>query len=66
MKYKVTIEEFLSQDLILDVPEGKDVCQYVSEQYYKNKIVLEHGECYYRQMLVHNNECDHSGEWIEF
>lgn len=66
MKIKVNIEETVVEEFEVDVPKGIDPYDYISKQYYAGKIVLEPGECQFRQMEIHNLENDTWTEWQEF
>lgn len=66
MKVKVNIEETVVEEFNVNVPEGIEPYDYISEQYYAGKIVLEPGECQFRQMEIHNLEDDTWTEWKEF
>lgn len=43
-----------------------DIYDYVQENYYNCNIVLEPGECQFRQMEIHNLDDDSWTEWKEF
>ena len=66
MKINVTIEETVVQEFDVDVPDKIDPYDYIAEQYYLGKIVLELKECQFRQMEIHNLEDDSWTEWKEF
>ena len=65
-KYEVAIEETCVETFKLEVPDNVDIYDYVKENYYKNKIVLESGECQFRQMEIHDLDNDSYTEWTEF
>ncbi len=66
MKVNVTIEETVVQEFDVDIPDGKDPYDYIAEEYYKGNIVLEPGECQFRQMEIHFLEDNTWTEWKEF
>ncbi len=66
MKIKVGIEETVVEEFDIDVPDDVDPSEYIAEQYYAGKIVLESGKCQFRQMEIHNLEDDTWTEWKEF
>ena len=65
-KYEVTIEETVSQTIEFELPDDTDIYDYVRDNYYKGKIVLEPGECQFRQMEVHDLDEDAWSDWQEF
>ena len=65
-KYEVTIEETCAETFEFEVPENVDIYEYVREKYYKCNIVLEPGECQFRQMKIHNLDNGSYTEWTEF
>ncbi len=66
MKIKVNIEETVVQGFDVDIPDSIDPYDYIAEEYYKGNIVLESGECQFRQMEIHFREDDTWTEWTEF
>ena len=65
-KYEVAIEETCVETFQFEIPDDVDIFDYVQENYYKGKIVLEPGECQFRQMEVHDLDEDSYTEWKEF
>ena len=65
-KYEVIVEETVSETFQFELPDDIDIYDYVQEYYYKGKIVLEPGECQFRQMEIHNLEDNTWTEWKEF
>ena len=66
MKLEVNIEETVVGKFELDIPEGVEPYDFIRDEYYKGKIVLEPGECQFRQMEIHDLTDDSWTEWIEF
>ena len=66
MKIKVTIEETVVEEFDVGVPSEIEPYDFISEQYYAGKIVLESGECQHRQMKIHNLSEDSYSEWLVF
>jgi len=66
MKIEVNIEETVVGKFELDIPEGAEPYDFIRDEYYKGKIVLEPGECQFRQMEIHDLTDDSWTEWIEF
>lgn len=64
--YDVNIEETVVEKFSFELPDDIDIYDYVQENYYKGKIVLEPGECQFRQMEIHNLEDNTWTEWKEF
>lgn len=65
-KYKVLIEERLFDIFEVEVPDNVDIFNYVEDEYYKCKIVLEPGECFFRRMKVLNYSGKKESKWREF
>lgn len=65
-KFKVTIEETCAETFEFEVPDNVDAYDFVRENYYKGKIVLEPCECQFRQMEIHFLDDDSYTEWQEF
>ncbi len=65
-RYDVTIEETVAEIFSFEIPDDIDVYDYIRENYYKNNIVLESGECQSRQMQIHNLSDNSWTEWEEF
>ena len=62
---KVIIEETVSQEFDVEVPEGVDPYEYVSNKYYDGDIILEPGEVEFKQMaFIHPDNS--MSEWKEF
>ena len=66
MKIEVNIEETVVGKFELDISEGVEPYDFIRDEYYKGKIVLEPGECQFRQMEIHDLTDDSWTEWIEF
>lgn len=66
MTYKVTIEETVSQAFDIEAESIEDAYNTAIANYKKGILVVEAGECTYRQIQVqdiNNGECT---EWNEF
>lgn len=66
MIYKVTIEEIVSQAFDIEAESIEDAYNTAIANYKKRILVVEAGECTYRQIQVqdiNNGECT---EWNEF
>lgn len=66
MKIEVTIEETVVEKFLVEVPDGIEPYDYVVKQYGEGIIVLEPGECQFKQMEIHNLEDNTWTEWKEF
>ena len=66
MKVKVNIEELVVKEFEIEIPEDCKSYDFIAEEYYKGNIILDPGECQYRQMLIHFLEDDMRTEWREF
>lgn len=64
--YDVNIEETVVEKFSFELPDDVDIYDYVRENYYKCNIVLEPGECQFRQMKIHDLDNDSYTEWTEF
>ena len=65
-RYEVTIEETVDETFSFEVPDNVDIYEYVRENYYNGKIVLEPGECQFRQMEIHDLSDNSRIDWEEF
>jgi len=65
-KYEVVIEETCVKTFGFEVPDDVDIYDYVRENYYNGKIVLEPGECQLRQMEIHDLFDNSWIDWQEF
>ena len=65
-RYEVNIEETVVETFSFELPDDVDIYDYVQENYYNCNIVLEPGECQFRQMQIHNLDDDSWTEWKEF
>ncbi len=65
-RYEVTIEETVDETFSFEIPDDVDIYEYVRENYYNGKIVLEPGECQFRQMEIRNLSDDIRFGWQEF
>ncbi len=65
-RYDVSIEETVAGTFSFEVPDDVDIYDYVRENYHKGNIVLESGECQFRQMQIHDLDDDSYSEWKEF
>ena len=65
-RYEVTIEETFDETFSFEIPDNADIYEYVRENYYNGKIVLESGECQLRQMEIHDLSDNSWVDWQEF
>lgn len=65
-RYKVTVEETVVETFDFELPVDVDVYEYVRKHYYDCDIVLEPGECQFRQMRIHNLDDDSTTDWKPF
>lgn len=65
-RYEVHIEETVVEKFLFEVPNDVDIYDYVQNNYYKGNIVLEPGECQFRQMSIHDLSDNFWTEWKEF
>lgn len=65
-RYEVNIEETVVETFSFEIPDDVDIYDYVQENYYNCNIVLEPGECQFKQMQIHNLDDDSWTEWKEF
>ena len=64
--YEVTIEETVDETFSFEIPDDVDIYEYVQENYYNGKIVLEPGKCQLRQMEIHDLSDNSWVDWQEF
>ena len=62
-RYEVNIEETVVETFSFEIPDDVDIYDYVRNNYYNGNIVLEPGECQFRQMRIHNLAEDSYSEW---
>ena len=65
-RYEVNIEETVVETFSFELPDDVDIYDYVQENYYNCNIVLEPGECQFKQMQIHNLDDNSWTEWKEF
>ena len=65
-RYEVIIEETVDGTFTFEVPDNVDIYEYVRENYYNGKIVLEPRECQFRQMEIHDLSDNSWTDWKEF
>ena len=65
-RYEVIIEETVDGTFTFEVPDNVDIYEYVRENYYNGKIVLEPRECQFRQMEIHDLSDNSCIDWKEF
>lgn len=66
MKYKITIEEMVSQDFLVDASDMESALKIARENYKNGKFVLEPGDIEYKQMCGECLEKNDSVDWCEF
>lgn len=64
-RYEVNIEETVVETFSFELPDDVDIYDYVQENYYNCNIVLEPGECQFKQMQIQNLDDDSWTEWKE-
>ena len=64
--YDVSIEETVVETFSFELPDDIDIYDYVLENYYKGEIILESGDCQFRQMEIHDLDDNTWTEWKEF
>ena len=65
-KYEIIIEETVNETFSFEVSDDVDIYEYVKEKYYNEKIILEHGECQFRQIKIHDLSDNSWIDWQEF
>ena len=65
-RYEVVIEETVVETFSFELPEDVDIWNFVRTNYYGERIVLEPGECQFRQMKVHDLTDNSWTDWKEF
>nr|MBP3282464.1 hypothetical protein [Treponema sp.] len=65
-RYEVTIEETVDETFSFEIPDDVDIYEYVREKYCNGKVVLEPGECQFRQMKIHDLSNNSWSDWQEF
>lgn len=65
MKYKVCIEETVSEEFEVDAETPEQALEIAEEKYKNCEFVLEPGELTSKQMCITSPE-DERTEWIEF
>ena len=65
-RYEVIIEETVDETFSFELPDDVDIYEYVRDNYYNGKIVLEHGECKFRQMEIRDLSDNSWIDWQEF
>ena len=64
--YDVSIEETVVETFSFELPDDIDIYDYVLENYYKGEIILESGDCQFRQMEIHDLSDNSWIDWQEF
>ena len=62
-KVRVCIEETISKEFEIEVPDGKDPTDVAIEKYKSGELVLDPGEPQFRQVCVLSPD---PTEWVEF
>ena len=62
MKRKVTIEEIISQEFIVDIPEGVDEYKFVREKYKDGTLVVENPALIQASVMI-NDENGEETDW---
>lgn len=65
-RYEVNIEETVVEKFLFEIPDDVDIYDYVQDNYYKGNVVLEPGECQFRQMSIRDLSDNFWTEWKEF
>lgn len=64
MKIKVTIEETVSQEFEVEVPDNVDESEFVEQKYKSGELVLAPGNLEYTQYMIEYEDGTQTG-WIE-
>ncbi len=62
-RYEVIIEETVDETFSFEVPDNVDIYEYVKAKYYNEEIVLEPGECQFRQMKIYDLSDNSCTDW---
>lgn len=62
----MVIEETVVETFSFELPEDVDIWNFVRTNYYGERIILESGECQFRQMKVHDLTDNSWTDWKEF
>ena len=66
MKFKVTIEEFISQDFMIEADTLEKAKKIAAEDYNNGFISVDDGQLTYKQMMASNEDGTECTEWTEF
>ena len=66
MKFKITIEEHVSQVFEVEAMDIDEAMEIAEEKYYDGEFVLEPGEVTARLMMAEDEFGDEQTEWVEF
>lgn len=64
MKRTIIIEEVISQEFVVDIPEGANEYEFVREMYKEGKLVVENPGLTQANVMI----CDENGEetdWVD-
>ena len=64
MKYTITIEETVAKDFDIEADSAEEVYETAEQKYKSGELVLDPGECQFRQMAI-TNPSEESTEWRE-
>jgi hypothetical protein len=65
MKFKIAIEETISQEFEVEADNQQQALEKAKQNYYNGSFVLEPGEVQCKQMAVVNDN-NNEAEWLEF
>jgi hypothetical protein len=65
-KFKVIIEETISQEFEVEAENFESAEDIATEKYYKGEFVLEPGEVDYKQMSIIDDETQEQTSWFDF
>lgn len=63
-KVKVTIEETVSEEFAIEIPDGVNQDEYITQMYKNGKLVLEPGNLVSSQYMT-EDETGFTSSWVE-
>lgn len=65
-KFIATIEEMVSQDFTIEAKSLKEARALAIKRYRDGDIVLEPGNCYFKQIMVKDDKDNEISDWTQF
>lgn len=66
MKFKITIEEHISQTFEVEAADIEEAMEIAEEKYNNGEFVLEPGELTAKLMMAEDEDGIETTEWVEF